>query len=133
MIQYHFNIKNMQYSEKLKDPRWKDKRMFILDRDGYQCKRCKQYSNKGHELVYGHKYPCEDFKYREEDLELHVHHIKYKGEPWEANDKDLITLCEMCHVTVEYFKSNGYNMSLDEITFKVRTESQEYYLASRGL
>lgn len=123
----------MQYSEKLKDPRWKGKRMFILDRDGYQCKRCKQYSNMGHELVYGHEYPYEDFKYREEDLELHVHHIKYRGEPWEAKDEDLITLCEMCHVTVEYFKSNGYNMSFDEITFKVRTESKEYYLASKGL
>lgn len=123
----------MEYSEKLKDIRWQCKRVDILERDKYQCQRCKQLSNMGHQIVYRYEYPHQDFRYREYDLELHVHHIRYRGEPWEAKNEELITLCEMCHVTVEYFKSNGYNMSFDEITFKVRTESKEYYLASKGL
>jgi len=28
---------------------------------------------------------------------LHVHHFSYSGEPWEAPDEKLTTLCEDCH------------------------------------
>ena len=31
------------------------------------------------------------------DKTLHVHHLKYNGAPWEADNQDLITLCEDCH------------------------------------
>lgn len=63
------------YSEKLKDPRWQKKRLFILERDEWVCQCC----------------------YNDE-ITLHVHHMKYMGEnPWECDDKFLITLCEHCH------------------------------------
>lgn len=28
---------------------------------------------------------------------LSVHHIKYNGDPWEAPNESLITLCDNCH------------------------------------
>jgi len=61
------------YDEKLKDPRWQRKRLKILERDGWACQQC----------------GCRD--------DLHVHHRVYYGDPWEAPDESLITLCERCH------------------------------------
>jgi hypothetical protein len=68
----------MNYKEKLRDPRWQKKRLEILKRDKWKCKLCK-----------------------DEKTELHVHHINYTGEPWEAPNSDLVTLCAHCHVEVE--------------------------------
>jgi len=62
------------YSEKLKDPRWQKKRLKILERDEFSCRIC------------GNKKST-----------LHIHHISYNENPWETNDKLLITLCEDCH------------------------------------
>lgn len=64
------------YSEKLKDPRWQKKRLQILERDQWFCCCC-----------------CDNSK------TLHVHHRRYfpGKEPWEVDDKYLITLCEYCH------------------------------------
>jgi hypothetical protein len=66
----------MKYSEKLRDPRWQRKRLEILSRDNWTCQACDE----------------------KEDT-LHVHHLKYlRGrDPWDYEDKDLITLCEYCH------------------------------------
>jgi uncharacterized protein YkuJ len=66
----------MTYSEKLKDPRWQKKRLEIFERDEWTCQSC--YS---------------------QDETLHVHHLKYEKnrEPWEYDNVDLITLCELCH------------------------------------
>lgn len=66
----------MDYQEKLKDPRWQKKRLEILNRDSFTCKRC---DNK--------------------EKPLHVHHIFYskKTDPWEIDNGFLITLCEDCH------------------------------------
>ena len=66
----------MQYSEKLKDPRWQKKRLEILERDGWKCMSC-----------------------GEKETTLHVHHIFYfpGKEPWEINNGFLITFCEHCH------------------------------------
>jgi len=66
----------MNYSEKLKDPRWQKKRLEILERDGWKCMSC------------GGK-----------EKTLHVHHIIYFShkDPWEINNGFLITLCESCH------------------------------------
>lgn len=73
----------MTYSEKLKDPRWQKKRLEILERDKFTCKKCD-----------------------DTETTLHVHHLKYqKGKnPWEYNKKDLITLCEHCHQLIEEYK-----------------------------
>jgi hypothetical protein len=67
----------MTYSDKLRDPRWQEKRKRILARDNYECQLC---NNK--------------------DISMHVHHLQYYGEPWDVSDDDLITYCEDCHYLV---------------------------------
>lgn len=66
----------MNYSDKLKDPRWQKKRLLIMQRDDWKCRKC---SDKG--------------------TTLNVHHIAYiKGrEPWDYEDSNFITLCRNCH------------------------------------
>lgn len=64
----------MTYAEKLKDPRWVAKRNEILERDNYCCQCC-----------------------GEEGKPLQVHHLRYRGEPWEVPNEWLETLCEECH------------------------------------
>ena len=66
----------MNYSEKLKDPRWQKKRLEILERDEWKCKKC-----------------------FDSESTLVVHHLKYEQgkEPWECDEKYLITLCQSCH------------------------------------
>ena len=70
----------MSYSEKLKDPKWQQMRLKIMERDGFACRKCAA-----------------------KDKTLHVHHFYYtKGaEPWEYDPSALITLCEGCHEDVE--------------------------------
>lgn len=67
------------YAEKLKDPRWQKKRLKIMDRDGWECRLCE-----------------------DKNFTLNVHHKKYNGQPWEASDEDLITLCGHCHSLIEH-------------------------------
>jgi hypothetical protein len=66
----------MTYSEKLKDPRWQKKRLEIMQRDQWKCRRCK-----------------------DDTKPLNVHHLRYLAgqEPWEYADVLLVTLCEDCH------------------------------------
>jgi 5-methylcytosine-specific restriction endonuclease McrA len=65
-----------EYYEKLKDPRWQKKRLEIMERDRWKCKKCGNKENT-----------------------LNVHHIAYfkNYEPWEVPDGFLITFCEQCH------------------------------------
>lgn len=69
-------MNKLNYSEKLKDPRWQKKRLEILERDNWTCRGC------------GGK-----------ETTLHVHHIAYLSgiEPWDIPDGFLITLCKTCH------------------------------------
>lgn len=65
----------MTYREKLKHPFWQKKRLEIMQRDNWSCKKCGSTVKT-----------------------LNVHHLKYSGEnPWNAPDSDLLTLCEDCH------------------------------------
>lgn len=64
----------LTYSEKLKDPRWQRKRLEIFQRDEWKCLGCGT-----------------------ADTTLHVHHLKYSGEPWDVENEFLETLCEKCH------------------------------------
>lgn len=66
----------VRYSEKLKNPLWQKKRLLIFERDGFRCTKCGS-----------------------DKKTLHVHHKRYlEGHnPWEYEDRDLITLCEDCH------------------------------------
>jgi hypothetical protein len=63
-----------EYAEKLSDPRWQKKRLQVLERDQFQCIACSQ-----------------------DDITLHIHHIRYSSEPWETPLEHLETLCEWCH------------------------------------
>jgi 5-methylcytosine-specific restriction endonuclease McrA len=95
-------MESKEYSEKLKDGRWQMKRSQIIDRDGNRCQRCRA----------------------ERDLE--VHHIHYNGEPWEAYDEDLITLCECCHLSIHIKQEfRGINYSASDITFAKRKGTTE--------
>lgn len=64
------------YWEKLKDPRWQQKRLEIMERDEFTCRHC---SSK--------------------DKTLNVHHSYYRkgADPWDYESRLLITLCEDCH------------------------------------
>lgn len=75
-LQKRKSQKVLTYARQLDDPRWKAKRQVILTRDEFNCANCGANSS------------------------LHVHHIKYTGYAWEAPDKDLITLCNVCHKKV---------------------------------
>lgn len=70
-----------QYSELLKSPFWKIKRERIMERDGHKCVNCGGTSS----LVVHHK-QYHFFKKRDE-----------LANPWEYDDKYLITLCSTCH------------------------------------
>jgi hypothetical protein len=74
----------MTYSEKLRDPRWQKKRLEILNRDCFECVLC-----------------------GDKETELHIHHKKYNGDPWEAKDEDLQVLCKHCHLLIETLKKTG--------------------------
>jgi len=66
----------MNYSEKLKDPRWQKKRLEIFKHDDFMCCFC-----------------------GDNESTLSIHHLIYEEnkEPWESPDENLITLCENCH------------------------------------
>ena len=66
----------MTYADKLKDPRWQKKRLEILERDEWTCKRC-----------------------MDSESTLHIHHLSYKREkdPWDYENDNFLTLCESCH------------------------------------
>lgn len=67
-------MENKNYTEKLRDPRWQKKRLKVFERDNWTCQMC-----------------------GETEKELQINHKKYTGEPWEAPDEDLETLCCDCH------------------------------------
>lgn len=76
----------MKYSDKLKDPRWQKKRLEILQRDDFSCRKCSDMSST-----------------------LHIHHKYYTKdvEPWDYKDDCFITLCDTCHLLIEAFKKAG--------------------------
>lgn len=67
----------MTYAEKLKDPRWQKKRLDIMSRDEFKCQYC-----------------------GDVETTLHIHHLAYTGNPWDASNDDLITACEHCHYVI---------------------------------
>lgn len=77
----HHDVLKMTYDELLKSPQWIKKRKLILDRDNNKCLNCNSQKR------------------------LHVHHRQYRYNsilggfvnPWEYDNKFLITLCESCH------------------------------------
>lgn len=77
------------YAELLRRPEWQRKRLEIMKRDGWACRRC-----------------------GDEKSTFNVHHRRYfKGRaPWEYDGDDLVTLCEFCHEV-----QNCDRSSIDEL------------------
>src|SRR4051794_36351337 len=67
-----------KYADLLRDPRWQRKRLEILKRDDFRCQAC-----------------------HDDSSTLNVHHCyyEYDNDPWDYEDKSLVTLCESCHST----------------------------------
>lgn len=92
----------VNYAEMLKDPRWQKKRLEVMQRDGFRCQHC--LSNK---------------------KELQVHHLVYRkgANPWEYDNKDLITLCKQCHELETEEKKRSYEEFME---LKSAFESKGY-------
>lgn len=75
------------YSEKLKNPKWQKKRLEILQRDNFKCTKC-----------------------GDSETELQIHHLKYNGEPWDAPNSNLITVCKHCHFIIEDAKKHDFEI-----------------------
>lgn len=75
--------KDITYIEMLITERWRSKRKEILERDNRKCRNCGCGKN------------------------LEIHHRQYhrdsktglKREPWDYDNKYLITMCNVCHET----------------------------------
>jgi hypothetical protein len=100
----------MSYADLLKDRRWQQKRLEVLDSAGWECQNCGSTDNA---------------------VQLHVHHKKYRrgAKPWEYELVELQALCEPCHEkateairkldeAVDAIKVLGY---VDEATGYLRT------------
>lgn len=86
-------MNKLTYSEKLLDPRWQRRRLEIYGRDNFACTKC-----------------------GDTQTTLAVHHLYYKGEPWEAPDDALKTVCQDCHEIIEDVKD--YNIPIFKHTGK---------------
>jgi hypothetical protein len=67
----------MTYNERLRDPRWQQLRLAVMNRDHWACRHCGNTATT-----------------------LNVHHTVYAKEPWEVDSDSLVTLCEPCHEEV---------------------------------
>lgn len=85
----------MTYSEKLKDPRWQKKRLEIMQRDNFTCKLCGDTKET-----------------------LHIHHSRYKGTPWQADDEHLHTICATCHRFMTYKEKDEGVVRIIKTTFE---------------
>lgn len=80
----------MTYKEKLEHPKWQEKRLLILQRDGFKCRIC-----------------------GDTETMLHVHHTVYDftREPWDAEDVHLVTLCKVCHEMETTLKAKNFDLA----------------------
>jgi hypothetical protein len=92
----------MTYAEKLKDPRWQKKRLEVLEARKWACEICFS-----------------------EERTLHVHHDKYKGDPWDADIGDIYVLCEMCHDLVHRMKKFIKKCNTVDLLFFMSIASKE--------
>jgi hypothetical protein len=99
----------MNYSEKLKDPRWQKKRLEVFERDEWSCQRCGDGENT-----------------------LTVHHLSYSAgkEPWDYPLDNFMTLCQSCH-DYEYTNRPTYeNMILHMLRQKGFMADDLFYLVA---
>lgn len=98
---------NKTYSEKLKSPKWQKKRLEVLNRDNFTCQHC-----------------------GDTETELHVHHLKYSGEPHDSPLSDLLTLCKDCHFieTFEIFDTQVIEHIRISKFILIRTDNGKVFL-----
>jgi len=90
---------NKTYYQLLKDPRWQELRLRVMDRDGFCCSHC--YSK---------------------EKTLNVHHLIYKknANPWDYDPSELLTLCEECHEKLTKSLSEINNIIRKSAISKIR-------------
>ena len=122
-----------EYSELLKRTEWRRKRKEILVRDSHNCTKCNKFSTafisgkhiKGAELVgrWLNGKPLYKPIEAKDPISLHIHHTFYVLErnPWYYNNKDLVTLCEHCHLREH--KTNTIPVFLTEKQMEIRSQS----------
>jgi 5-methylcytosine-specific restriction endonuclease McrA len=95
----------MTYSEKLKDPRWQRKRLRVFDRAKWKCEKC-----------------------GDSKTELHVHHTKYSGNPWDVPLSKLQCLCSKCHGA--HHNKTRFVLASKPLTMEDKTVTQDEIAAS---
>ena len=101
------NKYQIEYREKLKDPRWQKKRLEVFQRDDFTCQKC------------GDKTRV---------LNVHHRHYKPQADPWEYFDFELVTLCEDCHK----YETEFFQQALTELICAAKFclfSDDAYYLA----
>jgi 5-methylcytosine-specific restriction endonuclease McrA len=93
----------MTYADKLKSPKWQKRRLEIMQRDMFRCRRCGS-----------------------DDKQLHVHHIYYDKEykePWDYPDHLLTTICNDCHELEGNIKVDGLSMCVLDNLIKISNKT----------
>ena len=107
-----------KYYELLKNPRWKQRRLEILEIDDWKCKRCGI------------------------DEDLQVHHLHYRKGllPWEYEDDELMVVCKECHENIHSFEDELEELSknciseivhgkvIDEFIYSNQQSKKKYYI-----
>ena len=98
------------YWEKLKDPRWQKKRLDVMNRDGFACRHC------------GSKRKT-----------LNVHHLFYvfDCDPWDYEEKELITLCASCHLAEQQFR-DLFTATVQKLLINGKSYADLEYTLVRG-
>jgi hypothetical protein len=97
-----------KYADKLRHPNWQKKRLEIMLRDNFKC------------IICGDK-----------ETTLNIHHLKYSNKkPWEIDNKELITVCEHCHIVIEQLKDRfGASFNTKNVNiYKSFDENNKNYL-----
>ncbi|MGV3588426.1 MAG: hypothetical protein ACO1OF_15585 [Adhaeribacter sp.] len=120
------------YLELFNTKEWRERRTPILERDDFYCTDCgfSETFNHNGELITFDKSKKLDIEHYYErivadhpcvsnrKINLHVHHKHYVLDtlPWQYNDDDLVTLCDLCHwnlhqnVEVKIYQKDGGNL-----------------------
>jgi hypothetical protein len=98
--------KTKTYAEKLRDPRWQEKRLRLFDKAEWTCELCERVRP-------------------EEGLQVH-HPIYLTGlNPWDYPDEIMMTLCDSCHVDRQEVERQWFYKAAMAIRYKSTTELQE--------
>lgn len=107
---------NNDYSEKLQAQEWQRKKEFVKNHfDNNICQIC------------GEKQPIDP----RDDEKLQLHHLAYKKcEPWEYDNRQLITLCPKCHEMEQHKMDSKIFSIIKTLGLKGVTKWEIYILLS---